>query len=141
MRSSHLAKIERRLDVAVTTLLPESTVRGEVIAPETRLRRLLARLDSAEFDGKGRPESGWRAAASDIIRLLETDVPELMDAVRQAQGAVRKYCRYCGERRLGLIVDSRDEQHAWECRDADGCEFRQNLRGDPAEPEPGEEGP
>lgn len=135
MKAAHLAKIKRRLDIAVTTLLPERTVRGEVLNPETRLRRLLARLDSAEFDGKGRPESGWRQAANDIITLLDTDIPELIDAVREAQGAQRKYCRWCGERRLGLLVESRDEHRVWECRDADGCDFRKNLRDRPAPPE------
>jgi hypothetical protein len=132
MKSAHLSKIQRRLEVAVETLLPESTIRGEALAPETRLRKLLARLDSAEFEGQGRPESGWRAAANDIITLLGTDVPELMDAVREAQGAQRKYCRWCGERRLGLLTESRDEPRTWECRDEDGCDFRKNLRDEPA---------
>lgn len=70
-----------------------------------------------------------RASERDIIELLGTDVPELIDAVREAQGAQRKYCRYCGERRLGLLVASPDDRHVWECRDEDGCEARQDRRG------------
>ncbi len=64
-------------------------------------------------------------AGEDIARLLNVDVPELIDAVRAAQGAQRKYCRYCGERRLGLIVASPDDPRVWECRDADGCDVRE----------------
>jgi hypothetical protein len=124
MKAAHIPKIERRLRIAVETLLPESTSRGEVEAPGDRLARLLARLDSAEFDGKGRPEVGWRSAARDIVELLDTDVPELIDAVREAQGAQRKYCRYCGERRVGLLAASLDDRFTWECRDEDGCQAR-----------------
>jgi hypothetical protein len=124
VKAAHIPKVERRLAVAVATLLPESTSRGDVEAPGDRLRRLLARLDSAEFEGKGRPESGWRSAVRDIVELLDNDVPELIDAVRQAQGAQRKYCRYCGERRLGLLAASNDDHHTWECRDEDGCQAR-----------------
>lgn len=124
VKSAHIPKIERRLALAVEVLLPESTVRGEVMSPEVRLRKLLARLDSAEFEGKGRPESGWRQAALNITQLLTVDVPELIDAVREAQGAQRKYCRYCGERRLGLLAASHDDNHSWECRDEDGCDAR-----------------
>jgi hypothetical protein len=124
MKSAHIPKIERRLRIATETLLPEKTSRGEAVAPGDRLRKLLARLDSAEFEGRGRPESGWRSAVRDIVELLDTDVPELIDAVREAQGAQRKYCRYCGELRVGLLAASHDEQHVWECRDEDGCEAR-----------------
>ncbi len=136
MKAAHIPKIERRLRVARETLLPESTSRGEVQASGDRLRKLLARLDSAEFEGKGRPESGWRAAAQDIVELLDVDVPELIDAVRQAQGAQRKYCQYCGERRLGLLVTSHEDNHSWECRDVDGCIVRQDRRGDDERHEP-----
>jgi hypothetical protein len=128
VKAAHLTKIERRLRVAIETLLPEKTGRGDVEAPGDRLRRLLARLDSAEFDGKGRPESGWRAAARDIVELLDVDVPGLIDAVRQAQGAQRKYCRYCGEHRIGLLAASHDDRFTWECRDEDGCDFRKTRR-------------
>jgi hypothetical protein len=128
VRAAHIPKIERRLRIAVETLLPESTSRGDVEAPGDRLRRLLARLDSAEFEGKGRPESGWRSAVRDIVELLDVDVPELIDAVREAQGAQRKSCRYCGERRLGLLVASPDEHHVWECRDEDGCNARSDRK-------------
>jgi len=124
MKTAHIPKIERRLGVAVETLLPEHTSRGEVEAPGDRLRKLLARLDSAEFDGKGRPEVGWRQAVRDIVELLDNDVPELIQAVREAQGGQRKYCRYCGERRTGLLVTSHDDNHSWECRDEDGCDAR-----------------
>lgn len=135
MKAAHIVKIERRLRIAIETLLPERVARGEVRSPDSRLRRVLTRLDSADYDGRGRPESGWRQAVEDIITLLETDVPELIDAVRQAQGAQRKYCRWCGERRLGLLTESRDEPRTWECRDEDGCDFRKNLRDHPAPPE------
>lgn len=128
MKAAHIPKIERRLQVATETLLPEKTSRGEVEAPGDRLRRLLTRLDSTEYEGKGRPESGWRAAVRDIVELLDVDVPELIDAVRQAQGAQRKYCRYCGERRVGLLAASHDDQFTWECRDEDGCEARATRR-------------
>jgi hypothetical protein len=124
MRAAHIPKIQRRLDVAISVLLPESTSRGDVEAPGDRLARLLARLDSDEYEGKGRPESGWRQAAKDIVELLDVDVPELMDAVREAQGAQHKSCRYCGERRLGLLAASHDDHHTWECRDEDGCQAR-----------------
>lgn len=130
MKAAHIPKIERRLAVAVETLLPEKTSRGEVEAPGDRLRKLLARLDSAEFDGKGRPESGWRQAAQNIVQLLDVDIPELIDAVREAQGAQRKYCRWCRERRIGLLVESRDEPRTWECRDEDGCQARINRERD-----------
>lgn len=125
MKAAHIPKVERRLQVAVETLLPEKTSRGEVEAPGDRLRVLLARLDSAEFEGRGRPETGWRSAVRDIVELLDTDVPELIDAVREAQGAQRKYCRYCGEQRLGLLAASPEDHHVWECRDVDGCDARQ----------------
>lgn len=138
MKSGHIPKIERRLQVAVTTLLPEITSRGEVSATGDRLRKLLARLDSAEFEGKGRPEVGWRGAVTDIVTLLDTDVPELIDAVRQAQGAQRKYCRYCHEYRVGLLVHSPDDHFVWECRDEDGCESRR-LRRDRREAGKGED--
>lgn len=128
MKTGHLPKIERRLRIAVETLLPESTSRGDVEAPGDRLRRLLARLDSAEFDGRGRPEIGWRQAVKDIVELLDVDVPELIDAVREAQGGQRKYCRYCGERRVGLLVASHDDNHQWECRDDDGCAVRMDMK-------------
>jgi hypothetical protein len=132
VKAAHIPKIERRLRIATETLLPEITSRGEVAAPGDRLRTLLARLDSAEFDGKGRPESGWRSAVRDIVELLDVDVPELIDAVREAQGAQRKYCRYCGERRVGLLIASPEDRHVWECRDVDGCDARKNLRESPA---------
>lgn len=124
MKTSHLPKIERRLAVAVETLLPEMTSRGEAEAPGDRLRRLLARLDSAEFEGRGRPGEGWRAAVRDIVELLDVDVPELIQAVREAQGGQRRYCQFCGERRIGLLVATPEDRHAWQCRDADGCEAR-----------------
>jgi hypothetical protein len=124
MKAAHIPKIERRLRIATETLLPEKTSRGEVEAPGDRLRKLLTRLDSAEFDGKGRPETGWRSAVRDIVELLDTDVPKLIDAVREAQGAQRKYCRYCGERRVGLLIASPEDRHVWECRDTDGCDSR-----------------
>jgi len=128
MKAVHIPKIERRLDVALAVLLPEKTSRGDVEAPGDRLRKLLARLDSVEFEGRGRPEVGWRQAVKDIVQLLDVDVPELIDAVRAAQGAQRKYCRYCGERRLGLLVASPDDRYVWECRDEDGCEARQERK-------------
>lgn len=128
MRASHIPKIERRLALAVEVLLPETTSRGEVEAPGDRLRRLLARLDSDEYEGKGRPESGWRQAAKDIVTLLDVDVPALIDAVREAQGAQRKYCRYCGERRIGLLAASHDDKFSWECRDEDGCQARADRK-------------
>ena len=87
MKTAHLPKIERRLQVAVKILLPEIT-------------------------------------NPDIVQLLVTDVPELIDAVREAQGGQRKYCRYCGERRMGLIVASPEDRFVWECRDVDGCGAR-----------------
>jgi hypothetical protein len=124
MKVAHLAKIQRRLDVAVATLLPESTSRGEVEAPGDRLRELLARLDSAEYEGRGRPDIGWRAAARDIVELLDVDVPALMEAVRVAQGGQRKNCPFCGERRVGLLVASHEDHFVWECRDVDGCQAR-----------------
>jgi len=65
-----------------------------------------------------------REATPDIWELLTTDVPELIDAVRKAQGGQRKYCQYCGERRIGLIVASPEDRNTWECRDVDGCDFR-----------------
>jgi hypothetical protein len=137
VKAAHIVKIERRLRIATETLLPERVARGEVKAPDSRLRRVLTRLDSADYDGRGRPESGWRQAVEDITTLLETDVPELIDAVRQAQGAQRRYCRWCGERRLGLLTECRDEPRTWECRDEDGCDYRQKqkLRDQPALPE------
>lgn len=128
MKAAHIPKIERRLAVAIETLLPETTSRGDVEAPGDRLRKLLARLDSAEYDGKGRPEQGWRQAVKDIVTLLDVDVPELIDAVRQAQGAQRKYCRYCHEYRISLLVASPDDHFVWECRDEDGCEARRARR-------------
>jgi hypothetical protein len=104
VKAAHILKIERRLHVAVEKILPEIASLGEA------------------------PDPGLRSAVRDIAELLETDVPDLIDAVRQAQGAQRKYCRYCGERRLGLIVASHDEKNTWECRDEDGCDYRKNLR-------------
>jgi hypothetical protein len=129
MKAAHIPKIERRLAVAVETLLPESTSRGDVESPGDRLRRLLVRLDSAEFDGKGRPEVGWRAAVNDIVELLDVDVPDLIDAVREAQGALHKYCRHCGERRIGLLMATPEDHHVWECRDVDGCDTRKERKG------------
>lgn len=125
MKAAHIKKIEQRLALATEVLLPERTSRGEVEAPGDRLRRLLARLDSDDYEGKGRPESGWRMAAQAVVTLLDTDVPELIEALRQSQGAVRRYCRFCGERRIGLIVASPEDNRSWECRDVDGCDARQ----------------
>lgn len=96
MKVAHLSKIERRLQVAVETMLPEGTS---------------------------------REAVRDIWELLRIDVPELIDAVRKAQGGQRKYCRYCGERRMGLIVASPDDRFVWECRDVDGCDTRKARKG------------
>lgn len=141
MKAAHIPKIERRLAVAIETLLPEKTSRGDVEAPGDRLRRLLARLDSAEFEGRGRPESGWRQAVKDIVELLDHDVPELIDAVREAQGAQRKYCRYCRERRVGLLVASPEDHHSWECRDVDGCDARCAREDESNQAEPSEQPP
>jgi hypothetical protein len=128
MKVAHLAKIERRLRVAVDALLPEKTSRGDVEAPGDRLRRLLARLDSMEYEGRSRPEVGWRQAVVDIVELLDVDVPELIQAVREAQGGQRRYCRYCGERRVGLLVATPEDHHVWECRDMDGCQARRDRK-------------
>jgi hypothetical protein len=128
VKVAHLAKIQRRLDVAVATLLPESTSRGEVEASGDRLRELLARLDSAEYDGRGRPEVGWRQAVKDIVELLDVDVPALMEAVRVAQGGQSKRCPFCGERRIGLLVASPEDNHVWQCRDVDGCDSRRDRK-------------
>lgn len=126
MKAAHLPKIEARRERVLQLLLPDAVPRGEIASPEDRLRELVLRLNGRDVFG---PEFPLRTAVANVRQLLEEDIPELMDAVREAQGAQRKYCRYCGERRLGLLAASHDDNHSWECRDEDGCEARISRKG------------
>lgn len=134
MKSDHLKKVEARRRRVLAVLLPDTVTRqvdghnGEVLDPRKRLAEIINRSDSAL---RGSVAPGGRTTKTDvddIIRLLETDVPELIDAVYTANDAKPRMCRWCGERREGLLV--RDpERGRLECRDQDGCAARQAKAG------------
>jgi hypothetical protein len=125
VKSAHLTNVERRCRRALDALLPDWVVRGtdlqEVDDPRQRLKEVIRRVSGAAPDGAAN-------LVNDLVTLLETDVPELIEAVREAQGAQRRYCRYCGERRVGLLAACHDDRSAWECRDEDGCDARSDRR-------------
>jgi hypothetical protein len=118
VKSAHLTNVERRCRRALDALLPDWVARGtdlqEVDDPRQRLKEVIRRVSGTAPDGAAN-------LVNDLVTLLETDVPELIEAVREAQGAQRRYCRYCGERRV-------DDRSAWECRDEDGCDARSDRK-------------
>ena len=77
MKAAHLPKIAGRADAALLLLFPEVTHRGEVVDPDQRLKELIRRLDGAGDSDLGNDINALR-------RLLEVDVPEMIQAVREA---------------------------------------------------------
>ena len=131
MKSAHLEKIEaRRRRVLQLLLLPDEVPRGEIGDPEDRLRELVRRLGGRDVLG---PDFPLRTAVENVRDLLETDVPELMDAVREANSR-NAVCRYCGEGYQPLLViaalEDPERPGGWQCRDVDGCEARLMRRGE-----------
>jgi hypothetical protein len=57
-----------------------------------------------------------------------TDLPDLIDVAYEANAATPLMCRWCGERRTGLLV-RQPETNRMECRDQDGCQARQERAG------------
>lgn len=129
MKSAHLEKIEDRRRRVLQMLLPDQAPHtgglADVADPEDRLRELVRRLGGREALGPAFP---IKTAVANLRQLLETDLPELMAAVREADNADPARCRYCGERYLPLLaVASQPDPETpggWQCRDADGCEAR-----------------
>jgi len=130
MKTAHLEKIEGRRRRVLQLLLPDEVARGEIGDPEDRLRELVRRLSGRDALG---PDYPLRTAVENVRDLLETDIPELMDAVRAANTR-EAACRYCGERYQPLLTISalEDPEHpgGWQCRDVDGCETRLMRRGE-----------
>ena len=130
MKAAHLPKIAARLDRVLQVLLPEEVGRGPVTDPELRLKKLIQRVDGwPELP----PGSSWRNAIQDIARILEQDVPDLIDAVREANQerdrAVRALSARAGTRYQVTITS-----------DAPIAVLRQEIV-EPPEPEPGEDRP
>jgi hypothetical protein len=130
VKSAHLEKIEARRRRVLQLLLPDEVPRGETGDPEDRLRELVKRLGGRDVLGPGFP---LRTAVENVRDLLETDIPELMDAVRAAN-ARNARCRYCGEGYQPLLViaalEDPDRPGGWQCRDVDGCEARMMRAGE-----------
>jgi hypothetical protein len=137
MKSAHLPKIEARRDRVMAILLPPEVTRqhngenGQVLDPKKRLAEIITRVDSTER-GAVTPNRTTRSDVEDLIRLLTVDVPELIDAVYEANSSMPRACQWCGERREGLLV-RQPEVNRMECRDQDGCEARRAKAGIPAD--------
>lgn len=82
MKAEHLRKIAARAERVKQLLLPEAVMRGDVTDPQHRLRELIQRLGGREALGPGFP---LRTAVADVVRFLETDIPEMIQAVRDAE--------------------------------------------------------
>lgn len=91
MKAAHLEKISKRAERALDLILPFEVSRGEVGDPKDRLGEIIRRVD-----GKRNPE-----LVNDIwalTELLETDVPAMIQAVRDAQAEVRQARRELSQR-------------------------------------------
>ena len=87
MKSAHLQKVQARAARVKQLLLPDSVPRGDIADPEQRLRELVLRVGGRDALG---PDFPLRGAVADLVRFLGTDVPELIQAVRDAQEETRK---------------------------------------------------
>lgn len=85
MKAAHLEKIAKRADRALRLLLPWEDNRGqEVEDPKERLREIIKRIDGGGGHNELRNDI-WA-----LTELLETDVPAMIQAVRDAQAAEDK---------------------------------------------------
>lgn len=106
MKSDHLKKVEARAERVKQLLLPLAVKRGEVTDPQDRLRELILRVG-----GRGVLPGDFplRTAVADVVRFLEVDVPEMLQAVRDAQREVQEARRALLNRvgdRYRLVITS-----------------------------------
>jgi hypothetical protein len=84
MKTGHLDKVAARAERALELLLPWNTARGEVADPRDRLKDIIRRVGGPHRQGSEIANDIWA-----LTELLETDVPELIQAVRDAQAEAR----------------------------------------------------
>jgi hypothetical protein len=100
MKEAHLRKVLDRTNRVRQFLLPDEVRRGEVEDPRKRLRKLLNRIE-------GYPDTlvegqSLGSVTYDVVRFLETDMPEMVQAVRDANQAARE-----ARRELARVVAER----------------------------------
>lgn len=81
MKPAHIRKIIERTERVLGLLLPWDTSRGEVEDPKKRLRQMIVRIDGERSDDLA--ADVWA-----VTELLETDIPELIAALRKSQQEV-----------------------------------------------------
>ena len=136
MRSSHLVRIERRRQRVIQALLPDEAQRGDGLQefgdPFGRLRDIISRV------GGSPPGTSAANVVTDLVTLLETDVPEMAVALRALASREPVRCRYCGEDWEPLLVPAAvkepDSPGRYQCRDVDGCEARLARQAEAREP-------
>lgn len=89
MRAVHLKKVSDRAERCRQLLFPAQVSRGPVGDPKARLRELVLKVGGREKWGWA-PDFPLRTAVDDLERFLFTDVPELIQAVADAQNAARQ---------------------------------------------------
>jgi hypothetical protein len=118
-------KIQRRRDRLLDALLPEETGRGdeqqEHDDPYARLKQIIRRAGGVDTDSVAN-------VVTDLVTLLEDDVPDMLAAIKALASREPMRCRYCGENWDALLVPAsvKDPEHPgkFQCRDVDGCEIR-----------------
>lgn len=96
MKAAHLEKVAGRAERALSLLLPWEDNRGaEVDDPKERLRDIIKRV------GGGTETSELRNDIWALTELLETDVPALIQAVRDAEAEARQARRDLAQRHAG----------------------------------------
>jgi hypothetical protein len=108
MNAAHLKKVEARAERVRQLLLPLTVTRGDVGDPQDRLRELIKRIGGRDVIPQDVP---LRAAVADVVRFLETDMPEMVQAVRdanaEAQQARRELSMRAGTRyQVTLMSDA-----------------------------------
>lgn len=81
MKPAHIKKISERTERVLGLLLPWDTSRGEVEDPKKRLRQMIVRIDGERSDDL--VADVWA-----VTELLETDIPELIAALRESHREV-----------------------------------------------------
>jgi hypothetical protein len=87
MKAAHMPKIEARRKRAIELLVPEEVARGgEIPDPEKRLAELIKRIDGQSDPQVSAIRPGYpvKQGVDDLMTLLFKDLPEMIEAVRDA---------------------------------------------------------
>jgi hypothetical protein len=87
MKAAHVKRVSERAARVRAFLLPGTVDGAAVPDPQDRLRQLLLRTGGREGLP---PDTSLRQAVAEVTRFLETDVPELVQAVFDAQREARE---------------------------------------------------